>query len=110
MLRQSGQLDLAVEAFKVATSLQPRNLFLQSNLALVMMESGDTEAAIRRYRAILGLDSTLVEVWLNLGAAYANADRADEARAAWRQTLKYKPGHATARAYLAELDNLSGTR
>jgi len=110
LLRQSGQLDLAVEAFKVATSLQPRNLFLQSNLALVMMESGDTEAAIRRYRAILGLDSTLVEVWLNLGAAYANADRADEARAAWRQTLKYKPGHATARAYLAQLDNLSGTR
>lgn len=110
LLRQSGQLDLAVEAFKVATSLQPRNLFLQSNLALLMMESGDTEAAIRRYRAILGLDSTLADVWLNLGVAYANSDRKDEARAAWQQTLKYKPGHAAARAYLAQLDNLSSTR
>ncbi len=110
LLRQAGQLDRAIEAYKVAVSLEPRNLFLQSNLALLMMESGDTEAAIRRYRAILNLDSTLADVWLNLGVAYANADREEAARAAWQRTLKYKPGHPTARTYLARLADLSGSQ
>ena len=104
LLRQAGQVDRAVEAYKVAVSLEPRNLYLQSNLALLMMESGDTDTAIRRYRAILRMDSTLADVWLNLGVAYANTGRAAEARTAWQQTLKYTPGHPTVRSYLAQLD------
>lgn len=109
LLRQAGQLDRAIEAYKVAVSLAPWNLFLQSNLALLIMENGDTEAAIRRYRAILNLDSTLADVWLNLGVAYANSDQEGLARAAWQRTLHYKPGHPTARAFLAQLDEQSAS-
>ncbi|GIV59543.1 tetratricopeptide repeat protein [Rhodocaloribacter litoris] len=103
LLRRAEQYGRAVEAYKVAVSLQPENLYLQSNLALLMAENGDTAGAIRRYRAILGIDSTLADVWFNLGVVYANAGRPAEARQAWEQTLKYKPNHPVVRAYLRQL-------
>ena len=103
LFRHAGQLDRAVEAYQVAVALEPWNLFLQNNLAILSMERGDLEGAIRRYQAILGIDSTLANVWLNLGVAYANAGLTAQAQAAWQNTLKYEPGHPTARAFLAQL-------
>ena len=103
LFRHAGQFDRAVEAYQVAVALEPWNLFLQNNLAILAMERGDLEGAIRRYQAILGVDSTLANVWLNLGVAYANAGLTAQAQAAWQNTLKYEPGHPTARAFLAQL-------
>lgn len=106
LLRTSGQLDRAVEAYEVAVSLDPWNLYLQNNLALLMMESGDADGAIRRYRAILGMDSTLVDVWLNLGVAYANAGQRGPAEEAWTTALRHRPGYPPARALLARLSEI----
>ncbi len=103
LFRRAGQLDRAVEAYQVAAALEPRNLFLQNNLAILSMERGDYGAAIRRYQAILSIDSTLADVWLNLGVAYANSGYNDQARQAWQNTLKFDPGHRMARSFLAQL-------
>ena len=106
IFRQSGQVNKAVEAYQVAASLEPWNLFLQNNLAILSMEQGNYVGAILRYQAILNIDSTLADVWLNLGVAYANSGRTEQANDAWQNTLKYQPGHPTARAFLAQLDEL----
>lgn len=106
LLRKSGEYDKAIEAFNVASSMDPLNMHLQNNLSLLYMEKGDFETAIRRYRAIVSIDSTLTDVWLNLGAAYANAGDRKEAEAAWNKVLQLRPGHPAARDYLARLSEI----
>jgi len=106
LLRKAGEVDKAIEAYKVATTIDPWNMHLQSNLALLFMEKGETDTAIRRYRAILTVDSTLTDVWLNLGAAHANAGHREEAKTAWERVEKLQPGHPAARAYLARISEI----
>ncbi len=108
LLRRIGETEKAIESFKVATSLDPWNMHLQNNLALLLMENGDNDAAIRRFEAIVKIDSTLSDVWLNLGAAYANAGHAPQAQAAWQKVMELNPGNPTARAYLARLSEVRG--
>lgn len=108
LLRHIGEIDKAIESFKVATAIDPWNMHLQNNLALLLMENGENDAAIRRFEAIVKIDSTLPDVWLNLGAAYANAGHSPQAEAAWQKVMKLKPGHPTARAYLARLSEVRG--
>ena len=107
LLRQSGQIDEAVEAYKVAVSLEPWNMNLQNNLAILFMQSGDFDRAIRRYRAILRIDSTLVDVWFNMGVAYANSGQNEQARQAWEKVLREQPNNPTVRAYLNQLGSAS---
>ena len=104
LLRRSEQLDRAIESYKVAVSFEPWNLHLQNNLANLILESGDFPQAIRRYRGILRIDSMLVDVWLNLGVAHANAGEPNMARAAWNRTLSIQPGYPPAQSYLTQLD------
>lgn len=101
---QSGSVDRAIDAFKVAASIAPWNLNLQSNLASLVLESGNQKDAVLRYKAILQADSTLSDVWLNLGVAYANMDRFELARQSWETALRHNPRDRTARQYLARLD------
>lgn len=110
LLRQSGDYEKAIEAFNVAVTLDPWNMHLQNNLALLYMEDGQLDVAIRRYRAILTVDSSLADVWLNLGAAYANAGNEEAARDAWRRVQELEPGHPAARDYLAQISKINHTR
>lgn len=103
-LRRSGRLGKAKEAYGVALSLAPNNVALRNNLANLAADLGRTREAIIRYRALLRQDSTLADVWLNLGVVYANAGRYEEARHAWQQVLEYRPNDPTARKYIARLD------
>ncbi len=103
--RMSGDFSGAIDAYKVAVSLEPFNMYLQSNLANLMVESGDYDSGIRRYRAIVRYDSTLTDVWMNLGVAYADVGRADLARRAWEEVLRQKPGEQRAKSFLAQLED-----
>ncbi|HET6567452.1 MAG TPA: tetratricopeptide repeat protein [Rhodothermales bacterium] len=104
LFRQAGTLDRAIDAFKVAASIAPWNLNLQSNLASLILANGNQQEAVRRYSAILRADSTLSDVWLNLGVAYADMGRLEQARQCLRASLRHNPRDRTARNYLAQLD------
>ncbi|MEX0747496.1 MAG: tetratricopeptide repeat protein [Rhodothermales bacterium] len=105
--RNAKMYDRAVDAFKVAVAYDPANLSLQMNLATLILESGDSAEAARRYRAILQIDSTVTDAWLNLGAAYGNAGNHEEARKAWQRVLTMEPGNRRARALLTQLKQLA---
>ena len=109
LLRQGGQFDRAIEAYKVAVTFMPGNLHLQNNLAIMFMENGDSETSISRFRAILRSDPCFMEAWLNLGVVYANDDRIEDARWAWEQLLTHAPGHVAAKDFLAQLDATSNS-
>ena len=102
--RQAGRLGDAIDAYQVAATLEPSNLYLQNNLANLLHADGRLKEALYHYQAILDIDSTLPDVWLNLGVVYANLDSTEAARLAWQRALRHRPGDATASDYLQQLE------
>jgi tetratricopeptide (TPR) repeat protein len=102
-LRRVGRYNDAMHAYRVAAHLAPNNMEIQNNIANLHLLKGDTTRAINQYRMILQHDSTLVDIWLNLGIVYALSKQIENARQAWLNALKHQPNHPAARAYLAKL-------
>jgi tetratricopeptide (TPR) repeat protein len=103
-LKNMGRIQEAKDAFLVALSISPMNFALQNNIANLCLMDGDTTQAIIRYKAILSLDSTLVDIWLNLGVVHANSGRKNDARQAWMEGLEYDPDNTTLKDYLKTLN------
>ena len=104
--RRAGQLQQALETYRIAQPLMPQNLTLQNNIANLAHLLGHTQEAIARYEAILRQDSTVVSVWVNLGVARTETGQEDAAREAWQSALHYDPGNPLIQRYLASLDAL----
>ena len=109
-LREAEQYGRAIEAYKngLTTEVPPGlALYMQTNIASLYMECGDFDAAIRRLNAILRLDPELSAARLNLGVAYVQSGRFEEARNAWEELLERDPGHAVTKGYLKQLESLN---
>jgi tetratricopeptide (TPR) repeat protein len=98
---QAGRLESSMSSYKIARSLAPGDIQIRTNLATLYMHNGQPEEAIRQYRQVLAQNSALPDVWLNLGIAHAIAGNDEQARQAWKETLRYNPNDAAARKYLA---------
>jgi arylsulfatase A-like enzyme len=59
--------------------------------AVELSARGDRDHAIDRFRALLRLDPSLVDVWLHLGRTASRADRHDVAADAYRHALHLQP-------------------
>ena len=103
-LKNMGRIQEAKDAYLVALSLSPMSFALQNNIANLCLMDGDTAQAIIRYEAILSLDSTLVDIWLNLGVVHASSGRKNYARQAWVKGLEFDPDNTTLRDYLETLN------
>lgn len=103
-LRRFGRTEKALETYQIAAHLAPGNLAIQSNLATLALVNGRTTTAIYRYRQILDRDSTLSQVWFNLGLAYVRNGDESRAREAWSKTVSLDPDHERARALLTRLE------
>jgi tetratricopeptide (TPR) repeat protein len=66
------------------------------------------EAAIAELHAALALNSRFVPAWLSLGTVFEDLGRPDDARHAYRSTLRSHPGNGRAHARLAAMDVTSG--
>ena len=105
--RKAGMYDRALDAYKRAIAIIPNDLRMHVNLASLMLESGDADGAIAQYRMVVDRDPSLADAWLNLGVAYGNAERYDEARQAWEMTIRLDPGNRTARNNLNMLARMA---
>ena len=103
-LKNMGRIQEAKDAFLVALSLSPMSFALQNNIANLCLMDGDTVQAINRYKMILSFDSTLVDIWLNLGVVHASSGRKNDARQAWMKGLEYDSDNATLKDYLETLN------
>lgn len=110
LMRSMERYEEAMESYRVAASLDAGNLYLQNNIANTALAMGDTAQAIQRYRAVLRTDSTLADVWVNLGAVYGNQGRFEMARDAWRNALELDPDHPTARRFISRVDRMLENR
>ena len=103
-LKNMGRIQEAKDAFLVALSISPMSFALQNNIANLCLMDGDTVQAINRYKTILSFDSTLVDIWLNLGVVHASSGRVNDARQAWIKGLEYDSDNTTIKDYLETLN------
>ena len=103
-LKNMGRIQEAKDAFLVALSINPMSFALQNNIANLCLMDGDTVQAINRYKTILSFDSTLVDIWLNLGVVHASSGRINDARQAWMKGLEHDSDNTTLKDYLETLD------
>lgn len=102
--RMAGRYNDAVDAYKIALTLEPANLEFQNNLASLYFLQKDTLTAIKTYQSILEQDEKMISAWLNLGILLALSGKRDAAQTAWRNVLAQDPSNQQARAYLARLE------
>ncbi len=50
------------------------------------------------------LDSTIADVWQNLGVVYASTGKKNEARNSWEKAIKYEPNNNTVIQYLKTIN------
>ncbi len=86
-------LPQAMDAFKKALELNPDYAEAQHNLGVTLAESGQWEEAIKAYQKALAIPTNAhaESVYTNMGWAYYNLDRLNEAESALRQALRLEP-------------------
>jgi tetratricopeptide (TPR) repeat protein len=86
-LRDSGQLDRAVLAFREAIRFEPGDAELHNRLGAVLLALGQFDEAIAACRETVRIHSRHAEAWNNLGLALAGNGQLDEAINAFRRSI-----------------------
>lgn len=91
-----GQLDKAKQVFTEAAALKPLNVPACYNLAMLHQREGDHQGAITLYKAILEAEPDYGQGWNNLGVAYREIMKPDEALSCFRKAVDFAPDMAEA--------------
>nr|WP_321984675.1 tetratricopeptide repeat-containing glycosyltransferase family protein [uncultured Lichenicoccus sp.] len=90
----------SVDALDIALTLEPGDATALSNMGAALRALGRPQEAVRRLRACLQISQTPA-AWFNLGIAYADLSRWEDAIGCHRRVLEKVPGHQKAVAALA---------
>ncbi len=91
-----GQLDRAKKAFTKATGLKPLNISACYNLARLKQRQNDHQGAIAIYKTMLEVQPDYGQAWSNLGVAYRETMKPDEALSCFQKAVKFAPEMAEA--------------
>ena len=89
--RGSGDAASAVELYRRAREVDPRNARIPLNMGLAQADAGDLAGAITSYRESLALDSVQPLTLVNLGIALATRNDMAGARDAYERALALNP-------------------
>jgi len=95
--------DLAADAYRRATRLNPRHAGSWAGLGAALRDSGKTAQAIQAYERAVALMPRHSGFQAALGRVYLIAGRRTQAVAAYRKALELDPGNAAARTALDRL-------
>ena len=102
---QAGDLAAATPYFRRAVAGHPASAEARYNLAQVLALQGKYAEAIEHYLVALRAGPTLTGVAYNLGVAYEQVGRLDDALAQYRRAVANDPADRDAQAALARLQN-----
>jgi tetratricopeptide (TPR) repeat protein len=95
-LRDKGDLDGAITAFREAIRLDPSNAVVHNNLAAALYRKKDLDGAIGYFREATRLDPGYAVAHYNLGIVLRAKGDLDGALAAYREAIRLDPGGARA--------------
>jgi tetratricopeptide (TPR) repeat protein len=84
-LQATGELEKAAQIYELWQQTYPRDVGPYSNVAFISASLGNWEKTLEETREELRLEPNNVANYLNLGNAYVNLNRLDEAEAVYKQ-------------------------
>jgi Flp pilus assembly protein TadD len=90
-LKEEGDVDGAIQQYRLALRLDPRYAEAYCNLGAALREKGRVEEAVQAYARALELKPRYAMAHNNLGVAYAKQGKLDLAVAAYDLALKCDP-------------------
>ena len=78
-LVDSGDLEAAIEAFRMALMMEPQNPEVHFHLGDALYRHGRARAALERFYTAVELDHDYFEAWTHLGAIHRELDEPDAA-------------------------------
>jgi tetratricopeptide (TPR) repeat protein len=101
-LQSAGEFAQAADAYDAFLKEHPDNVEARSNLGVVLMRLGRTDAAIAAYREALQHSPSQQAIRLNLGLALYKSARFDEAAATFAEVVTSQPMNLQARYLQAD--------
>jgi tetratricopeptide (TPR) repeat protein len=86
----TGELEKAAQTYELWQQTYPRNAVPYGNLGVISSNLGNYEKALSEYSEALHLEPNRVGMYTNLGSAYMNLNRLDEAEAVLKQAEERK--------------------
>ena len=91
-----GRVEVASEAFKKVTKLNPTYADGFNNLGVTLQEQGKLDEAIQAYNKALSLKPDYAGAYNNMGNTLKDQGKLDEAIASYNKALSLKPDYAEA--------------
>jgi tetratricopeptide (TPR) repeat protein len=101
-LQTRGELDEAIEHYRLALLHNPQHAKARNNLGVSLAAQGKLAEAVQCYQAALKLRPDFAVAHNNLGAALTRQGRNSEAAAEFEATLRLDPGSLGARLNLGD--------
>jgi DNA-binding transcriptional MerR regulator len=99
---EAGELEAAVEAFRLSLMDQPLQPEVHFQLAETLYRMNDLPAALERYHVAVELDHNYLEAWTQLGCVYVESGRVEPAVEAFRIAIDVHADYPDAHLHLAE--------
>ena len=103
-----GQFKEAIVEYKKVDIDQAKNKMIPFNLGLCLLNTGNNIVAIEAFQIAVRLDDSFIPAWGNIGTAFMNERRYQEALPATQKVLALKPDNPTAHMNLGR--HLQGSR
>jgi tetratricopeptide (TPR) repeat protein len=91
LARDNGQHAEAAAHLRKIVELEPKNTEARLELGRNLYDAGDITGALEQTNRILTDDPKNVDALYNIGAIYANSDKADVAREYWTRAVASAP-------------------
>jgi tetratricopeptide (TPR) repeat protein len=105
---KQGQLDRAIILLQKAIQVDPDTVFLQLELAMLLISQKDQEGALRVVEGILAKDPGDVEALMLLGRIYQSLERLDDAKKAYERVILADPKQENTYVLLGKIYGDSG--
>lgn len=99
--QKQGKLEAAIEAFKMAISIDPNLAEAHANLGSGYGMQGKLDDALAAFKKAIHINPNLVEVYSHLGHIYSVQGRLDEAIVQYQKAIAINPDYTTAHYNLA---------
>jgi tetratricopeptide (TPR) repeat protein len=107
-LAEEGELQAAIDAFRLSLFEEPVDPQSHYHLAEALYRKGNSLGAIERYYCAVELDREFIEAWTQLGCVLAEVDKLDAAIEAFGAALDLHPDFPDAHFHLAEALHQTG--
>jgi tetratricopeptide (TPR) repeat protein len=91
VLARQGNLDQAMEHFRLSLQINPKNEYAHYNLGVIMARQGRQTEAIQHYQRALQIRPIYPDALTNLGVVMADQGRLEEAIQLYQSALRFKP-------------------